>query len=145
MNCTEDSSRTILHTAEPWEHNGNGLIYGQCGEDHFDPALVCDVMDQPAMGTLLPVEEANARRICAAINACQGLPTEALERGVVTELRHALQALLDAASDLDAAIDGATDQFDDERAELDAAWRNAHAALAKSEGGPEQTEERANA
>jgi hypothetical protein len=76
-----------------------------------------------------PGADANARRICAAVNACKGIPTEALERGVVAGLRHALGTLLDAAGDLDAAIDGATDQFDDERARLDAAIRSARAAL----------------
>lgn len=35
----------------------------------------------------------NASRICAAVNACAGIPTEALEQGVV-------QNLIDAASDL---------------------------------------------
>lgn len=32
------------------------------------------------------VEEANARRIVAAVNACEGIPTEALESGVVGEM-----------------------------------------------------------
>jgi hypothetical protein len=31
-------------------------------------------------------DEANARRICAAVNACGGISTEALENGVVKEL-----------------------------------------------------------
>ena len=39
--------------------------------------------------------EANARRIVAAVNACEGLSTEALELGIVAELRDALQAASD--------------------------------------------------
>ncbi|HJT77879.1 MAG TPA: hypothetical protein VJ739_11820 [Gemmataceae bacterium] len=148
MTCTQDSHRTARHTPEPWEYADSGLIYGQCGEDDDEAPFVCDVVEDSAMqafGTLSPVEEANARRICAAVNACRGVSTEALEQGAIADLRHALQALLDTTADLDAAIDGATDQFDGERAELDAAWRNAHAALAKADGGPEQTEERTTA
>ena len=39
--------------------------------------------------------EANGRRIVAAVNACEGLSTEALELGIVRELRDALQAASD--------------------------------------------------
>jgi len=34
-------------------------------------------------------QEANARRILAAVNACKGIPIEALENGVVGELMEA--------------------------------------------------------
>jgi hypothetical protein len=75
------------------------------------------------------LQQANADRICAAVNACKGLDTAVLERGVVAELRHILGELLTAAGDLGAAIDEATDQFDAERARLDAASRGARALL----------------
>src|SRR5947208_2172293 len=45
---------------------------------------------------------------------------------------HELDILLTAAGDLDAAIDGATDQFDDERAALDDGCRIATAAVARA-------------
>ena len=48
---------------------------------------------------------------------------------MIAELRHVLGELLTAAGDLDAAIDGATDQFDAERAKLNAAIRAAQSAL----------------
>ena len=35
--------------------------------------------------------KANARRICAAWNACEGIPTEALEAGVVKDMLEALR------------------------------------------------------
>ena len=50
-------------------------------------------------------------------------------RSAAPLLRDALALLATAAEDLDAAIDGVTDQFDSERAELDAACCNARVAL----------------
>jgi hypothetical protein len=50
------------------------------------------------------------------------------------DLLRSLTTLHDAAGDLDAAIDGATDQFDDERRVLAAAMRTATAAIALVEG-----------
>lgn len=41
------------------------------------------------------VAAANARRIVATWNACEGIPTEALEEGVVREMIEALEALVD--------------------------------------------------
>jgi hypothetical protein len=44
--------------------------------------------------------EANARRIVAAVNACEGIGTEALEAGVLREIREALERLaFDASGD----------------------------------------------
>jgi hypothetical protein len=48
---------------------------------------------------------------------------------IVAALRHVLGELLTAASDLDAALDGATDEFDAERAKLNAGIRTAQAIL----------------
>ncbi len=41
-------------------------------------------------------EQENMRRIYAAVNACEGISTEALESGVVKELLEALVAMLNA-------------------------------------------------
>jgi hypothetical protein len=95
MTNTDDTKLAAAHTPEPWEHADNGLIYGQCGEGDDEAPFVADVIEDSAMqalGMLPPVEAANARRICAAINACEGLSTEALEQGVIREL--VLQVLL---------------------------------------------------
>ena len=58
------------HTRGPWEHAGNGLVYGRCRDDEDSEApLVCDVIADDAMralGILSPEEEANARLIAAA-------------------------------------------------------------------------------
>jgi hypothetical protein len=65
---------------------------------------------------------ANARFIVQAYNAYD-------------RLSQALHKLADAAWALDAAIDGVTDQFDDEIADLQRALRKAEAARRFIEGG----------
>jgi hypothetical protein len=54
-------------------------------------------------------------------------------RNAAPDLLESLTSLVDAAECLDAAIDGVTDQFDPERAEVQAACDNARKALAKAE------------
>jgi hypothetical protein len=98
MTHTKAIKPSPAHTPEPWEHADSGLIYGQCGEDDVEAPFVCDVIEDSAMqafGMLSPVEEANARRICAAVNACKGITTEALEQGIVAELWLQLALLAD--------------------------------------------------
>ncbi|HWG42673.1 MAG TPA: hypothetical protein VN688_07795 [Gemmataceae bacterium] len=132
MTQPNDMQHASAHAPEPWEHHGNCLIYGQCsGDDDDDEApFVADVCNNPNVYT--EQERANARRIVAAVNACKGISTEALERGVITELRHVLGELLTTAGDLDAALDGATDQFNAEHTKLAPAL---HAAQAVLDGG----------
>jgi hypothetical protein len=60
------------------------------------------------------------------------LDGEARLRHAVPALVEALVSLATTAADLDAAIDGVTDQFDDERTELLTACDNALAAIAKA-------------
>lgn len=130
MTKNDDTQPAATHTPGPWQDDGNGLIYGQCSDDDEEMPFVADVCNNPNVYT--EQERTNARRIVAAVNACEGIRTEALERGVIEELRHALGELLTAASDLDAAIDGATDQFNAERTPLAPAL---HAAQAVLDGG----------
>jgi len=120
----EQAAEATAHTPEPWfvqpsDHPGGLLIKPI-------PGQVVAQCDQ------VPEMKANARRICAAVNACKGIGTEALERGKITELWHVLGELLTAAGDLDAAINGATGEFDTERARLTPAL---HAAQAILDGG----------
>jgi hypothetical protein len=96
MTKAHNLKQTVVHTPEPWEHGDNGLIYGQCEEDDVEAPFVCDVIEDSAMqalGMLSPVEEANARRICAAVNACKGISTEVLKHGIVRELLERIQAV----------------------------------------------------
>jgi hypothetical protein len=53
-----------------------------------------DVVSAPAMRQM-PAED--ARRIAACWNACQHIPTEALEAGVVGELVEACRTLVDSS------------------------------------------------
>lgn len=63
------------HTPEPWRVSGNGTM-------RFIDASVGNGMAQE-VATCMRVEhgdmEANARRIVACVNACEGIPTDYLE------------------------------------------------------------------
>lgn len=114
--------RTTQHTPEPWEVDrpapGNNPMI--VAEDGRDVALVYDgyLHGDPTGAFPSAMIEANALRIVAAVNACAGIPTEllkspdagkasrihaalvatqgiptgALERGVIRELLAALKA-----------------------------------------------------
>ena len=121
MTHNDDTKPTAAHTPEPWfvqpsDYPGGLLIKPIPGQ------VVAQCDEVPEM-------EANARRICAAVNSCKGVGTEALERGIVAELQHVLGELLTAAGDLDAALDGVTGEFDTERAKLTPALRAAQSVL----------------
>lgn len=121
MTKTDDTKQAAAHTPEPWfvqpSDNPGGLLIKPI------PGQVVAQCDQ------VPEMESNARCIVAAVNACKGISTEALERGIVAEMQLVLGELLTAAGDLDAAIDGVTDQFDAERNRLNTAIRMAQALL----------------
>jgi hypothetical protein len=124
----------LVHSPEPWDCDAQTTMYSIEGDELTMTEVRANVTEAgwdtvAFIEAIWPGADANARRIVAAVNACKNISTEALERGVVAGLRAALGTLLDAAGDLDAAIDGATGQFDDERARLDAAIRSARAAL----------------
>jgi len=70
------------------------------------------------------ISEPNARRIVAAVNACEdaGLSTEALESGVVREMIEALEVLVRANYDITPA------------SAMDELWRQAERVLAKVRG-----------
>ena len=97
----------MKHTPEPWfvqpSDNPGGLLIKPI------PGQVVAQCDQ------VPEMEANARRIVAAVNACKGLGTEALERGVVLELREALAVVIEyaelGAEHLDATADSKNTQL----------------------------------
>jgi hypothetical protein len=56
-------TKTAQHTPGPWEHDGNGMIYGPPIND--DAVLVCDLL--PDMSDEMTDEmKANARLIAAA-------------------------------------------------------------------------------
>lgn len=79
------------HTPEPWRYVDDStpadreLGLGQYCIETADGAL--DVASQLN-------SEADARRICAAVNACQSISTEVLEHGAVKQLLQAIDGLL---------------------------------------------------
>jgi hypothetical protein len=91
MTKTDDTQQAATHTPEPWWIDDDGFIAAGSGDTY------CTVADPHCRPTADCGEEndANARRIVAAVNACEGLSTEALEQGVVAELLEALQAASD--------------------------------------------------
>jgi hypothetical protein len=132
MTNIDDTKQTATHTPEPWVREGTTIYTLEHHAWHKGEQRLRNRFTVSVQGySETPKEEleANARRICAAVNACKGIDTEALERGVIADLRHILGELLTAASDLDAAIDGTTDQFDAERNRLNAGLRAAQAIL----------------
>jgi hypothetical protein len=102
MTNTDDTQPSTAHSPEPWhveplqaDHGGSIAI---CNREQGILAVIPPLNedDEPDESTTLrhPCDEANARRICAAVNGCQGISTEALEQGVVRELLEALRDLL---------------------------------------------------
>jgi hypothetical protein len=77
------------------------FAFNQTGENPYG-TYIAEIDDQD-VGRFTADEqhEANARRICAAVNACKGLPTEALEQGVVARLLESLDYLLQQTVDMD--------------------------------------------
>lgn len=75
------------HTPGPWQVNSHAV------EQDTDQMgyVICylETHDDRSESE----QKANARRIVAAVNACESIPTEALERGVVGEMREALEML----------------------------------------------------
>lgn len=83
------------HTPEPWAsyHGttpglGETVIIGPAGAElqTFQPGI-CVVTDVESM---TDEDVANARRICAAVNACKGISTDRLEKMVPGTLANLL-------------------------------------------------------
>jgi hypothetical protein len=91
MTDTDQTQPATSHSPEPWWIDDEGFIAAGSGEPY---ATVADPQCRPT-ADCGEENEANGRRIVAAVNACRGLSTGALEQGVVGELREALGCLLD--------------------------------------------------
>jgi len=66
------------HTPEPWKINRQGICLDGVGIDTEDDSVV-EVACSDCTGDDERLSEVNARRIVACVNACRGIPTEALE------------------------------------------------------------------
>ena len=63
------------HTPEPWHHRR-----GKDGHEVWATFDETSRMRVAACGWAESFDQANARRITACVNACEGIPTDALER-----------------------------------------------------------------
>ena len=133
-------TESATHSPAPWDCDGMTQWYAKPHEgDEIDLIEIRAQVTEAGWNTVAFVEaiwpgaEANARRIVAAVNACEGLSTEAIEAGVLREWRealeraeflmrrvadgdhHALENLRDAAESARAALAaaGATDSLRD--------------------------------
>jgi hypothetical protein len=130
MTHADDTKPATPHTPEPWRYETDYSITTIVASDPDGrhPDIYIAEIDGQDVGRFTAREqhEANARRLCAAVNACQGISTEALEQGVIRELREALDYLLAQTVDQDLKYGiGLTEGEEDARA-------MALAALAKA-------------
>jgi len=84
---------TTNHMPEPWNCDGRTTLYATPDESGAMTMIEVNANVTEAgwdtvafIEAIWPGAHANARRIVAAVNACGGLSTEALENGVVAEL-----------------------------------------------------------
>jgi hypothetical protein len=92
----------------PWDCDGRTIMYTTPHES--DAICMIEVranVTEDGWNTVAFIEaiwpgaHANARRIVAAVNACEGIATPALEQGVIAELLEALDYLLEQTVDMD--------------------------------------------
>jgi hypothetical protein len=97
MTHADNTLAASKHTPEPWWLDDDGFIAAGSGDTY------CTVVDPHCRPTdnYSEENEANARRIVAAVNACQGISTKALEQGVIGQLVEALDYLLQQTVDMD--------------------------------------------
>lgn len=86
MTSSNDTDPPTAHTPEPWDDNEDGVILGNLDRYAGEAPLVAAVVGYDDDGNATGEAKANTRRICAAVNACEGISTEALEQGIVREL-----------------------------------------------------------
>ncbi len=141
MTDTDDAKPAAPHSPEPWHIEplvaDHGASIAICNRHEGILAVIPPLNedDEPDEATAQrdPHDAANARRMVAAVNACQGIGTEALEQGVVREL---LEALETAGYFLERFYVQAVASRDDKRFELERwALGQARAAIARATGG----------
>lgn len=93
MPIANDSPKATTHTAEPWRITGRSFRDYEGAEIGTGNKTVAVILTADAE-KMTDEERANGNRICAAVNACRGISTEALEGGVVKELLGTLEFAL---------------------------------------------------
>ena len=69
------------HTKEPWEPKRDICHFGTLSSVVSGDKSVAEVT-----GETLEEQEANLERIIACVNACKGIKTEALNKGIINDL-----------------------------------------------------------
>jgi hypothetical protein len=131
MTNTDTIEPATAHTPEPWDYDLDFIVAPDPGGLHPD-IYIAEIAHRDEEGRVAPPEhqDANARRICAAVNACKGIPTEALERGAIAAPR-----LLEALTRAEGFMSGfEDDELQDGINELLAEIR---AAVAAATGNPD--------
>jgi hypothetical protein len=106
MTHIDDTRPTSSHFPEPWTYDFNrpfGIvnIIAPDPSGEYPKGLYVAEIDTDDVGCFTSYEqhEANTRRICAAVNACEGISTESLEKGVILEMLEALRLLTRAVEE----------------------------------------------
>jgi hypothetical protein len=88
MTKKADTRPATAHTPEPWMVVGQEYDNVRIETEHPMPTQDHAYGDQTIVGSSewTFLRDFDTRRICAAVNACKGITTEALENGAVTEL-----------------------------------------------------------
>jgi hypothetical protein len=93
MTNTDQTPPAPKHTPAPWRVSRRPIV-NTCNVEikHGDDLVAVAACRTWGYGAVADKAEsqANARRIIAAVNACEGIATSALEQGVVRDLHEAL-------------------------------------------------------
>jgi hypothetical protein len=119
-----DGGNWTRHTSPDAEQEGNVRAYGRLSVDPNND-LAFDLLqddDQPMAFGYVYANPADARGLVAAWNACEGIPTEALEAGVVVDMLEALR-LHQAWSDSENAGPNYGDKSRDTHPDGEKIWR----------------------
>jgi hypothetical protein len=137
MTNTDHTPPPIRHSPEPWDCDSMTVMYAT--PDKADELHMIEIranVTEAAWDTVAFIEaiwpgaHGNARRIVAAVNACAGINTDALQHGIVRELHEALSLCWHQLSLW--VRDVETCDLSPEDAE---ALEKANAVLAKANGG----------
>src|SRR5690349_9702029 len=96
MKHSDQTESTVPHTPEPWNYDMDFIVASDPTGQHPD-IYIAEIAHSDDEGRIAPYDQhqANSSRIVAAVNACAGIPTEALEQGIVAELLQQLSLLVD--------------------------------------------------
>ena len=99
MKCTKNTHQRTSHTPGLWRFDMDCFVSHIVAPDPTGEnpcgSYITEIANGEDVGRFATYEqhEANARRICAAVNACQGISTEALEGNAVSNVLKTLRLI----------------------------------------------------